>query len=310
MRGDNLVGQKFGRLTVLYDSGKRDKCQRKIWHCKCDCGNEYDAVGSFLKNGQIKSCGCLKNEKAAERIAKIGKASAVDLTNQKFGNLTALYPTNKRISGHVVWHCRCDCGNECDIASSHLTSGQTQSCGHCKENIIGQHFGKLTVLEKLKERDSNNCILYLCKCDCGNLKIASGTSLRNGYILSCGCGVLSAGEIQIEQLLKENQLSFNTQYTVNINGTNKRFDFKINNNDKTYYFIEFDGEQHFHPVNFGGCSDEQAKVNFERTHLNDIEKNNWCFKHNIKLIRIPYTHRKNLCLEDLKLETTTFLINQ
>ena len=41
----------------------------------------------------------------------------------------------------------------------------------------------------------------------------------------------------------------------------------------------------------------------------DKLKNEWCKENNIPLIRIPYTHLKDLCIEDLQLETTTFLIN-
>lgn len=37
-------------------------------------------------------------------------------------------------------------------------------------------------------------------------------------------------------------------------------------------------------------------------------KNQWCKDNNIPLIRIPYTHLDKLIIEDLKLETTTFLV--
>lgn len=36
----------------------------------------------------------------------------LDLTNQKFNMLTVLYPLPERQNGHVIWHCKCDCGNE------------------------------------------------------------------------------------------------------------------------------------------------------------------------------------------------------
>ncbi len=52
-----------------------------------------------------------------------------DLTGQRFGLLTALYPTPQRIHGSVVWHCRCECGNEVDATSNNLTQGSTSSCG-------------------------------------------------------------------------------------------------------------------------------------------------------------------------------------
>jgi len=37
-------------------------------------------------------------------------------------------------------------------------------------------------------------------------------------------------------------------------------------------------------------------------------KNQWCKENNIPLIRIPYTHLQDLCLEDLQLETSQFII--
>lgn len=64
MRGkiSNLVGQRFGRLTVIerYPSSKNS--YRTRWLCKCDCGNSKIARVDTLQNGGCKSCGCLFNE--------------------------------------------------------------------------------------------------------------------------------------------------------------------------------------------------------------------------------------------------------
>jgi hypothetical protein len=63
----DLVGMKFGRLTVInqaddYISPKGK--HRDRWKCKCSCeqGNEIIAMGSSLKRGKTKSCGCLYRE--------------------------------------------------------------------------------------------------------------------------------------------------------------------------------------------------------------------------------------------------------
>jgi len=58
----DLVGQKFGRLTVLsYVKDNRSKGKkRSLWHCKCDCGKEVITRGDGLKNGHTRSCGCLQ----------------------------------------------------------------------------------------------------------------------------------------------------------------------------------------------------------------------------------------------------------
>lgn len=70
----NLVGQKFGRLTVIRENGKTKQGDYK-WHCKCDCGNEKTYVGMRLRLGKTKSCGCWRIELAATRnsIHKLSK---------------------------------------------------------------------------------------------------------------------------------------------------------------------------------------------------------------------------------------------
>lgn len=53
----------------------------------------------------------------------------LDLTRQRFGKLTALTPTNRRVRRAVVWRCQCDCGNFTEVSSGSLRSGNTKSCG-------------------------------------------------------------------------------------------------------------------------------------------------------------------------------------
>jgi len=54
----DLTGQKFGRLIII-ERSNNNKSNKITWLCKCDCGNEKIACGGDLKNGRIKSCGCL-----------------------------------------------------------------------------------------------------------------------------------------------------------------------------------------------------------------------------------------------------------
>lgn len=59
----NLVGQKFGRLTVLsFDSVKNESA---CWMCKCDCGTVKVIRAHCLKTGNTLSCGCLNSERRA-----------------------------------------------------------------------------------------------------------------------------------------------------------------------------------------------------------------------------------------------------
>lgn len=69
-RGKDLIGQKFGKLTVI---GRVPKEERKnpqyIWICKCDCGNEVISTANKLTHGIQVSCGCQK----AERIGNLNR---------------------------------------------------------------------------------------------------------------------------------------------------------------------------------------------------------------------------------------------
>ena len=58
----DIKGQKFGRLTVVCDSGRRSHDRCVIWECCCDCGNITFVRSDSLVRGHTKSCGCLKIE--------------------------------------------------------------------------------------------------------------------------------------------------------------------------------------------------------------------------------------------------------
>lgn len=52
----------------------------------------------------------------------------IDLTGQRFGRLLVVKRDGLAKSGHALWLCKCDCGNEHVLTSNQLRSG-TQSCG-------------------------------------------------------------------------------------------------------------------------------------------------------------------------------------
>lgn len=73
MRALSIEGERFGRLVVLGRAGST-KHNKTLWRCRCDCGNETTVVGSRLKNGDVRSCGCLHSEAAAENGRKSRKS--------------------------------------------------------------------------------------------------------------------------------------------------------------------------------------------------------------------------------------------
>ena len=67
---DEMIGRKFGRLTVIRLATPEEKtaaAKGAYYLCKCDCGNDFIARGATLRNGATKSCGCLVRENGRHR---------------------------------------------------------------------------------------------------------------------------------------------------------------------------------------------------------------------------------------------------
>ena len=61
LRYKDIAGQKFGRLTVIKISEKRQQ-NHAMWECMCECGNKVIVDGTKLRNGHTKSCGCYRRD--------------------------------------------------------------------------------------------------------------------------------------------------------------------------------------------------------------------------------------------------------
>lgn len=119
-----------------------------------------------------------------------------NLTGQKFGRLSVIREAGRAKNRNVYWLCRCDCGKKKTIVSSSLLTNHTKSCGCLKKekfiNLIGQRFGKLIVLKRVKKNKSIN-LLWLCVCSCGKRTIVMSKNLRKGNTKSCGCSHFKHG---------------------------------------------------------------------------------------------------------------------
>lgn len=178
------------------------------------------------------------------------------------------------------------------------------------EDLTGRKIGKLVVLQKSNKSDRR--LYWDCQCECGKIITVKGDDLRQQKQLSCGC-LSSKGEEEIAKILTDNNIQFITQYRFEgfvseYNNVPYRFDFAIFMNNQLTYIIEFDGEQHFRYQESG--SSWNTKENHQHTVELDIKKNNYCKEHNIPLIRIPYTMRGKITINDLVVETTKYLVKE
>jgi hypothetical protein len=125
-----MIGKRFGKLVVLSEA--KSNRREKRYLCQCDCGNKHAVLGTLLRNGKVRSCGCFQKETARRHcLSMAGRPSprAVDLIGQKFEALTVLEKAEKTNTGQQKWKCVCECGNIVFPTTAHLRSGHTISCG-------------------------------------------------------------------------------------------------------------------------------------------------------------------------------------
>lgn len=291
---ENLIGKVFNHLTVIQlDEEKSKMTKKSYWICECDCADRtrLSVLASNLKKGNTTKCKYCRAE---------------NLIGKRFNSLTVISRVIDE-KDHVKWLCKCDCGNEIVVRGDSLKSNHTKSCGCLQKkfisqlnvsNLIGQKFGKLTVVKRSQRKDSNGQYYWYCDCDCGSKNIEiSGHNLISRGTQSCGC-ISSRGEEKIAKILSENNIVFQREYPVSqLFQSNRpaRFDFAIfNDKNEIKYFIEYQGEQHY--IARGKIfTDEKVKSIQERDKI----KLDYCNINNIPIIYIPYWMYETLSIKDL-----------
>lgn len=247
------AGTVLNGFTILEDLPSLNGKARVKAICPL-CGKEFIGYPKTIKNGDCKSCGCLK---------KVVGTKNLEITHQK-PNSKKMYYKGTFINNFYI---------EEDIPTppnSEKRSWVKARCPLCKE------------LFEVRVR-----------------------ALKNGNTTSCGCRKISKGENKISAILDKENIIYAKEYSFADLKNQKplRFDFGIfNNENKLLYLIEYDGIQHFDELDVKWSNADSLLLNQYRDKL----KNEYCKKNNIPLIRIPYTHLKDICLEDLLLESTTF----
>ena len=245
----------------------------------------------------------------------------IDLTGQDFGYWHVIKRAENTSNGKAQWLCLCTKCNKTikPVQGSHLRAGRSTACTKCRQhkmtnatikNEQNKTYGFLYVnrmaTEEEKPRNNKTGVYWNCTClKCGRKNvIVLGDYLRNGNTKSCGC-INSFNESKICQMLDSLQIKYiqQQQFPDLLSSTRRQcdklmFDIAIYNKNILLYLIEYDGIQHFERGHFHDS--------YERTHQNDLIKNQYCFKNKIPLIRIPYDVEYDL--NDLKLETTRFLL--
>ena len=73
-------------------------------------------------------------------------------------------------------------------------------------DLINQSFGRLTVTNRLSDRDKNGNVQWRCICSCGNTMIVSTVNLKRGSTRSCGC--------LRKEMMTKHGMNFSSEYKI------------------------------------------------------------------------------------------------
>jgi HNH endonuclease len=108
----------------------------------------------------------------------------------KYNLLTVIAISEIKKGKNKYWKCLCECGNECDIRSSHLKTQISCGCQLIEKakqkrfDFLNKKFGTLTVIGN-GEKNKHGQTPWLCKCDCGEFQEVFSAHLKLGKIKSC-----------------------------------------------------------------------------------------------------------------------------
>ncbi|AZV43755.1 hypothetical protein BAOM_3146 [Peribacillus asahii] len=275
-----LVGDEYEVLSEYV----KTHTKVKLRHTECE--HEYEVTpASFLTGRRCPKC--------AGRI----KRSTEDYKNilyELVKNEYELIGEYKNSSTHVTLK-HVICNNTFDVLPSNFYKGKR--CGYCygnkkktteefKQEVINLVGNEYEISSEYINTDTK---INLKHNICGRDYYVKPYHFLQGS--RCPFCNESKGEKKISQWLNDNEIKYKSQYKFedckNINEL--KFDFAIFDSEKRLIcVIEYDGEQHFKPVDFAGKGEDWAMASFEKNKKRDEIKNTYCITNSIPLLRIPY----------------------
>jgi very-short-patch-repair endonuclease len=249
---------------------------------KHSCGHEYEVQAQAFNANKAKCPVCF----GKNRTYTLNEVQKIVNRSLDSSYIVKQYK-NKREKIEILHN---KCGNTINILLTNIRKGQR--CIHCENAYVKKDldtFKKEVATLGNNEYDvisdsyKNNKDKILIK----HLKCNTEYLVRPNDFLSghrCPYCRISFNEIKIENFLVENNIAFKKQWKIPID-TKKvlRADFYLT---KLNTIVEYDGEQHYHPV-FG---EKELTIQKQRDSL----KNKYCEENNINIIRIPYWKKKSI----------------
>lgn len=204
--------------------------------------------------------------------------------------------------------CECNiCGHTWHTTPASLRNGS--GCPECgkRKSALARRTSPDEFAKKVYQNNPNIELLteytrlddpVTCKCKIDGTVFVVSTARNLLYEnVQCPFCSTSKSEQEIIKILKKHECPYEFHYRFDDCKYIKtlEFDFAVFDEvGKIKCLIEYDGEQHFKPIDFAGKGEIWALNQLHITQERDKVKTNYCYKNNIPLIRIPYWERQNM----------------
>lgn len=251
------------------------------------CNTEYEVKPNQLKykTGKCPNCFDIKKVEGKLLYTELEFIEKIqDLTNDEYSVLESYKGTNVRIlfkhniCNHT-WKVRPDNfigkGSRCPKCVDYGTSYTTEDFKQTIYDLVGDEY------EVVSEYINAHTYINIKHVKCNNTYPVRPCDFKDGN--RCPYCKRSTGEEAIIKFLEENKIAYKPQYKFkDCKDKNPLpFDFAILENQEVKYLIEFDGLQHFEPIEYFG-----GQESFEKQKLHDKIKEEYAKNENIPLIRI------------------------
>lgn len=287
------IKKHYRGIQIVDKDACKDCCGRKNKEVKLKKYGKAGLISEESKNKYYQRVNPLKEKNFNHAMELFNNRGYLMLPTIYIGNNTKLpYLCPNHLDKGIQW-----------IDYSHLKIGR--GCKYCgQENAHNLQRYSYTYVKTKVEEDGKHQLLsdtytgyndynLQITCElCGQLYRTSFNFFLNGHTVckECNCSI---GEKRILSYLKKNGIQYikEDEFLTRHWANPLRFDFYL---PVFNIAIEFDGEQHYKPVQFSGETYEEANLNFYNTQLRDIAKNKYCEENSIVLWRIPYWYRDSL----------------
>lgn len=138
-----LIGKKFNRLTLLEDRGTKVKKGGRAFLVRCECGTEKIVSYQLIKDGSVKSCGCLRSENSRAML----KGQTWSRLPEREGGLSRViisYKANAR-KRNIEWY----------LSREEVRTLTSQNCYYCnsKPNLVSRTSKTNMTIEGLKRSE-------------------------------------------------------------------------------------------------------------------------------------------------------------